>query len=546
MRKLLLVVLVFFIVTAVAVVVSGQDGEPAVTVGDQVVLDDSVTIASVNSEGDGFVAIYNDSGRGTPAMMIGFAPVSAGRQENVAVDIDPSLATPQLFAQLHIDDGDTGVFDRSAGADAFVTVNDEPVRVGFNAPLISASDQLVDENTVTINVITIGEPGWLVIHSDSDGGPGPVLGQTFIEDGRTRNVTVELASEGQTNVLWPMLHVDTGAAGEYEFGTVEGADTPVRVEGQVAVLPVWTVPHVRAADQLVTDSVTAESVLCAGPCFLVIHQEQDGRPGPVAGASDPLPAGLNTDVLVSIDPAMLTANLWPMLHEDTGTEGEYEFGTVEGADAPVSVDGQVVTFSIRAAPSIEMSNQPVVDNTVTAESVLAEQPGWLVIHSEQDGGPGPVAGFAQVPAGLSTNVVVTLDPAVVTPRLWPMLHIDTGAEGEYEFGTVEGADTPVRVNDQVVTFPIVASDCVLTVTGPSNANVRTTPSTDSSVLNTLAAGATAGVVGQSTGGDFVWWQLADGGWIRSDLVEESGACEGLPITETIGGAAPAATEEAGS
>jgi hypothetical protein len=418
--------------------------------------------------------------------------------------------------------------------------------VGFNAPLVSATDQPVAENTVTIDAVTTGEPGWLVIHSDADGGPGPVLGQTFVEDGRTRNVAVELASEGQTSVLWPMLHVDTGAAGEYEFGTVEGADGPVRVEGQVAVLPIWTVPHVRVANQLVTDSVTADSVLCAGPCFLVIHQEQDGGPGPVAGASDPLPAGLSTDVVISIDPSMLTGNLWPMLHEDTGTEGEYEFGTVAGADAPVFVDGQVVTFSIQAAPSIEMSNQPVVDNTVTADSVLAEQAGWLVIHSEQDGGPGPVAGYAQVPAGLSTNVVVTLDPAVVTSRLWPMLHVDTGAAGEYEFGTVEGADGPVRVNDQVVTFPIVASDCTVTVTGPSNANVRNAPGTDSSVLRTAVAATTEGAIGQSTGGEFVWWQLADGGWIRSDLVEESGACEGLPITETLGGASPAATEEAGS
>jgi hypothetical protein len=86
----------------------------------------------------------------------------------------------------------------------------------------------------------------------------------------------------------------------------------------------------------------------------------------------------------------------------------------------------------------------------------------------------------------------------------------------------------------------------VTVTGPSNANVRNAPGTDSSVLRTAVAATTEGAVGQSTGGEFIWWQLADGGWIRSDLVEESGACEGLPITETLGGASPAATEEAGS
>lgn len=545
MRKMLFVLLVVVVVLALAVTVSGQEeATPSISVSDQVVLDDTVTIASIFSEGPGFVVIYNDSGRGTPGQVVGNVPVSAGASANVSVPLNTGLVTPTMYAALHEDTGDAGIFLRTAGADPFVTVKDEPVRASFSAPLVSVGDQLVDENTVTMDVVTIGEPGWIVIHSDSQGAPGPVLGQTLLEPGRTRNVTVELSAEGQTAVLWPMLHVDTGAAGEYEFGAVEGADGPVIVSGTVAVLPIWTVPHMRVADQLVTDSVTAESVLCAGPCFLVIHQEQNGSFGPVAGVSDPLGPGLNTDVAVTIDPAMLTGNLWPMLHDDTGTEGAYEFGTVEGADGPVVVDGQVVTFPIHAAPSIEMSNQPVVDNTVTAETVLINRPGWLVIHSEQDGGPGPVAGVVAVPEGLSTNVVVELDPAVVTPRLWPMLHADTVNAGVYEFGTLRGADFPIQVNGQVVTFPIIAADCVVTVIGPANANVRNTPNTDAVVLRTLPAGVQAGVSGQTEAGDFVWWQLAEGGWIRSDLVEESGGCEGVPLAESL--VAPVATEEAGS
>jgi hypothetical protein len=484
MRKMLFVLVVLLIALALAVAVSGQDAGPSVSANDQVVLDGTVSVASVTSEGDGFVVIFNDSGRGTPAQPIGFTAVGAGTSENVAVSIDPALASPTLFAQLHINDGDLEAFDRTGGADAVVEVDDEPVRTSFSAPLISAGDQLVAENTVTIDSVTIGEPGWMVIHSDNGGSPGPVLGQTLLEPGRTRNVTVELAPEGQTTVLFPMLHVDTGAAGEYEFGTVEGADAPVIVDGTVAVLPISTAPNISVPDQLVTDSVTVDSALCAGPCFVVIHQEANGTFGGVAGVSDPLPAGLNTDI--------------------------------------------------------------VVDKTVTAESVLIDQPGWLVIHSEENGTYGPVAGFVAIPEGSSTNVVVELDPALLTPRLWPMLHADTVTAGEYEFGTLAGADFPIQVDGQVVTFPIVASDCVVTVIGPSNANVRSTPSTGATVLTSLSAGAESGVSGQTEGGDFVWWQLADGGWIRSDLVEESGGCEGVPISETLGAPAPVATEEASS
>jgi hypothetical protein len=320
------------------------------------------------------------------------------------------------------------------------------------------------------------------------------------------------------------------------------------VDGTVAVLPIWTVPHIRVSDQIVTDLVVAESVLSEGPGFLVIHQEANGTFGGVAGVSDPLPPGLSTDVVIPVDPSLLTSNVWPMLHVDTGTEGEYEFGTVEGADGPVVVNEQVVTFPIRATPFIEMSNQPVVDNIVVVERVLAGQQGWLVIHQDQNGTYGPLVGLAAVPAGLSTNVIVELDPALVTPNLWPMLHADTVNVGVYEFGTINGADFPIQVDGQVVTFPIVASDCVLTVLGPQNANVRSTPSTDATVLRTVPAGGLVGVSGQTEGGEFVWWQVADGGWIRSDLVEESGSCDGIPVVETLGSgvAAPAATEEAGS
>jgi hypothetical protein len=552
MRKFLFIGLIVLATLGLALSVSGQEEEaaapPSISAGDQLVLDGTVTVSSVTSDGPGFVVIFNDSGRGSPAQPIGSTWVGAGSHENVAVEIDTSLASPTMFAQLHLDDVDEGVFDRTAGADALVTVDDEPVRAEFSAPLIAGSDQFVAENTVTIDTATIGEPGWLVIHADNEGAPGPVIGQTLLESGRTRNVTVELSAEGQTDVLWPMLHVDTGEAGVYEFGSVEGADTPVIVDGNVAVLPIWTVPHIRVSDQIVTDSVVAESVLSEGPGFLVIHQEANGTFGGVAGVSDPLPPGLSTDVVITVDPSLLTSNVWPMLHVDTGVEGGYEFGTVEGADGPVVVNEQVVTFPIHATPFIEMSNQPVVDNTVVVERVLADQQGWLVIHQDQNGTYGPLAGLAPVSPGLTTNLVIELDPALVTPTLWPMLHADTVNVGEYEFGTVNGADFPIQVDGQVVTFPIVASDCVLTVLGPQNANVRSAPGTDATVLRTVPAGGLVGVSGQTEGGEFVWWQVADGGWIRSDLVEESGSCDSIPVVETLGSgvAAPAATEEAGS
>jgi hypothetical protein len=60
----------------------------------------------------------------------------------------------------------------------------------------------------------------------------------------------------------------------------------------------------------------------------------------------------------------------------------------------------------------------------------------------------------------------------------------------------------------------------------SGANLRSGPGTDFDRLGALKAGEPADVIGQATGSDgFVWWQLADESWVRSDLVDEAGDCE---------------------
>jgi hypothetical protein len=60
----------------------------------------------------------------------------------------------------------------------------------------------------------------------------------------------------------------------------------------------------------------------------------------------PLAPGLNTNIMVEIDldsvEGAATDQVFPMLHYDTGEAGVYEFGTVEGADGPVSAGGSVV------------------------------------------------------------------------------------------------------------------------------------------------------------------------------------------------------------
>jgi plastocyanin len=112
---------------------------------------------------------------------------------------------------------------------------------------------------------------------------------------------------------------------------------------------------VTVADQAIVDGkVTIGQVVSAGPGWLVIHAEKDGKPGTVLGYS-PVKDGKNTDVVVAIDTAQATDSLYAMLHTDAGTVGTYEF---PGADGPVMASDQPVnpefkiTGGLAAAPPV--------------------------------------------------------------------------------------------------------------------------------------------------------------------------------------------------
>jgi hypothetical protein len=74
----------------------------------------------------------------------------------------------------------------------------------------------------------------------------------------------------------------------------------------------------------------------------VIHLDDNGSPGDVIGHA-PVATGANQNVRVVLDePARNGDTLWAMLHDDTGTPGEYEF---PAADPPVQAGGAVVMDS---------------------------------------------------------------------------------------------------------------------------------------------------------------------------------------------------------
>lgn len=323
------------------------------------------------------------------------------------------------------------------------------------APSVSVMDQAVEAGTVTVPEAVSDGPGWMVIHADADGAPGPVIGQAALSDGVNTDVSVEIDTGAATETLWAMLHTDTGEEGTYEF---PDADPPVSVDDQIVVEP-FTVtglavtPSVAVNDQDVEDgTVVVQEVVSDGPGWIVIHQEEEGAPGPVIGQAA-VSDGTNENVSVEIDAAEATETLFAMLHTDTGEEGTYEF---PDADPPVSVDDQIVlqpfTLGGGLPPSVVVRDQAIEAGTVTIKQVFAADPGWLVVHADQDDAPGPVVGQAAVEAGFNQDVEVEIDTAAATDQLWAMLHLDEDEMDVYEF---PGGDPPVSVDDEIVVDPFM-------------------------------------------------------------------------------------------
>jgi hypothetical protein len=225
-------------------------------------------------------------------------------------------------------------------------------------------------------------------------------------------------------------------------------------------------PSVTVSDQAIENgTVTVDSVVSDGPGWIVIHAQENGAPGPVIGHAA-VSDGENTDVVAEIDVSQATETLYAMLHTDSGQQGIYEF---PDGDPPVQVDGQVVVqpFMITGGlrPSVTVMDQAIEDSTVVVPGVISDGPGWIVIHADQDGAPGPVIGHSVVSDGVNTDVSVEIDVNAATETLYAMLHTDSGQIGTYEF---PGGDPPVQVEGNIVVKPF-------TITGGLPAAQEATP-----------------------------------------------------------------------
>ncbi len=121
------------------------------------------------------------------------------------------------------------------------------------------------------------------------------------------------------------------------------------------------------------------------------------------------------------------------------------------APAPTTPSEPTPTEAPSITPAVQVEDQKLMDGKVAIARVTAPQDGWIVIHAQKDGKPGPILGFAPVKAGNNENVLVEIDPAMASPTVYAMLHVDAGESGKFEFPN--GPDAPVKADGKVVVVP---------------------------------------------------------------------------------------------
>ena len=204
--------------------------------------------------------------------------------------------------------------------------------------------------------------------------------------------------------------------------------------------------------------------------------------------------------------------------DDDDASSDTTSGTTEGpAEEPAesSVDAGAVAMQ---PASVTFDAQDSDGTMIVVASVELPADGFIAVHGDGGGSPGPVVGHSDLlPAGTSTDVMVMLDaPLEADTTLYPMAHIDTDGNGVYEFGSVEGVDGPALTADGDVA--VVGADVTVSTgadDGPEEGtagDVITIAGFAFSGATEVAVGTTVTVVNED-GSDHTW--TADDGTFSS-------------------------------
>lgn len=336
-------------VVAVPIAVEIQFAQPTLTVSDQVVTEAGlVRVDSVFTAQPGWVGIHAAAADGAPGPLLGHVYLDAGLHEDIPIALPWRETPPDLIAVLYTDAGRPQRLD-FPGEDAPVMINGDMVAQPFRVTLppdVFVLDQPLVNGAIVVERVVSDGPGWLVVHFDDGGRLGLIIGVAPLEDGVNEVVTVPLVETAVTDQLFIMLHTDEEPLGEFGFPRSD----PQREHNGRIMDPVpfrinpGNVLYTR--DQVLQPDEDGRGAIVIVPLVLadlntwvVIRNDADGAPGDIIGQVW-LPAGVNREIMVKIDPDQITDTLYAVLHHDADSDQNFDYP--DGGDQPLQRNRRVI------------------------------------------------------------------------------------------------------------------------------------------------------------------------------------------------------------
>ena len=205
---------------------------------------------------------------------------------------------------------------------------------------------------------------------------------------------------------------------------------------------------------------------------------------------------------------------------DTTTASEATNTTTAATDAPGTTTAatdepdDAAAEPVTGPAAITASDQSGDGTTVSVASVSLPTEGFVVVHADGGGSPGPILGWSDLlPAGDNTDVVVELqEPLTESAIVFPMAHVDANGNGEYEFMPPDVTiDVPATTADGAVAALPINYDVTTTNGGAASAGLELA-TTDLGEILVDASGYTVYLFTPDAQGDSTCYDECEANW----------------------------------
>ncbi|MFN8371431.1 MAG: SH3 domain-containing protein [Anaerolineae bacterium] len=226
--------------------------------------------------------------------------------------------------------------------------------------------------------------------------------------------------------------------------------------------------------------------------------------------------------------------------------------SVVGTDSPVSyAPMQAFYFSsgLGSAPCVEApQNGMLIQTPQGASTVTLYINGVTIALGSTAFIQGRIPGVMRVQIIEGAAEVTALGETLSVPAgTKALINLDASGNpagapvGPFPYEASDWGTLPLALLPRAIEIA-APQDAPCLITAATAVNTRSGPGTNYPLAEGMVAEETVNAIGRAYGSDtYIWWELAEGRWVRSDVVEDQGSCMTLPLETDI----PAAPTSSG-